>query len=567
MNSLHVLWRRIRPSRLRTFSSVSLASLSLICAIALLATSAWLISRAWQQPPILYLEVAVVSVRAFGIGRGFFRYSERLVSHSGALASLNKLRVIIVERIAVTAPAGNRNYRRGDALRAMVSDVDAVAEVGVRSSIPTNSAVIVGLLTVGGIALLLPMAGIVLLIGLLVGGIGSSLITSRVAAKSETDNVAHNALYAADLASAFDKIGLLVTTNSFDEATQTLHKHEAAINTAQAKTARGMALASAISAGAQGLCLIAMVLVTAPAVLSGALPGVDLAVAVLLPLAAFEIVLALPAAAVARKRAKSAATRVNAIVEAPDPMPDNENCVALAAAQRTYTLSTHSISVTWPDTEHPAVSGISFSVSTGERLAIIGPSGSGKSSIAAALVGFAPHTGTITLDGIDYNRLCGDDIRTVVTLCEQDPYIFDNTIAENIRLAKPGCSDDEILHAATTAGLANWLQELPHGLATRVGEHGSAVSGGQRQRIGLARAVLHDAPIVILDEPTEHLDTATAEQLQRDIFAVLHDKAVIIISHNHQVLTQVDRVVDVTSTPGRSGESGTYASDLTFVGS
>ena len=527
-----------------------LASLSLICAIGLIATSAWLISRAWQQPPILYLSVAVVSVRAFGLGRGVFRYVERLVSHSAALRGLTDLRVRLVERVAVVAPAGMRGVRRGDALRRLVDDVDASAEFGLRTVLPSATAVVVGLCVVGLVAWLVPLAAVILLAGLLVAGVLAPWVTARVGREAAGQQVHVKGELAAEISSLMSQSADIVAAGATVVRTGRIRELDADLVVAESRTARGMGVAAALTTAAQGLALVGIVLVAVPAVRSGSLSGVNLAVVVLIPLVAFEIVAGLPSAALWLAKARASSARIVDLLDRPNPVPDPSSAedsalVVVGGSRPVAVLDLSSASVTWPGSEMAAVSGISFQLEPGKRIAIVGPSGCGKSSLAAGLVKFAPMTGSVSLDGVDYSRLKGSQVRSAIGYCEQNAHIFDNTIAENIRFAHHGASDDQVVEALQRVKLWDWVSSLPRGIHTEVGEHGAQLSGGQRQRIALARVVLADPPIAIFDEPTEHLDPMTAEALADDILDVMSGRSVIYITHNRYGLDKVDQVLDL----------------------
>ena len=553
-SDLRRVWRAIKPRHGRGLLSLLLASLSLICAIGLIATSAWLISRAWERPPILYLSVAVVSVRAFGLGRGVFRYSERLVSHSAALRGLTDLRVRLVERIAVVSPAGMHGMRRGDALRRLVDDVDASAEFGLRTVLPGATAVVVGVAVVGLVAWLVPLAGIILLIGLLLAGVVSPWITARVGRAAAGEQVHLKGEMAADMTILLAQSSDVIAAGAVGARSERIRDLDEQLLAAESQTARGMGVAAAIGAAAQGFALVGVVLVAVPAVRSGELNGVNLAVVVLIPLVAFEIVAGLPAAALWLAKARASSQRIVDLLDRPDPVPDPVETSVLGDGDGDAVgtqdvvppvLAVSDVSVTWPGSAGAAVSGVSFTLRSGERIGVVGPSGCGKSSLAAGLVKFAPVTGSIRLGGVDYARLSGAQVRRVIGYCEQDAHIFDNTIAENIRFARHGASDDEVVDALQRVKLWDWVSSLPRGIHTEVGEHGAQLSGGQRQRVALARIVLADPPIAIFDEPTEHLDPVTAEALADDILDVMRGRSVIYITHNPYGLDKVDAVLDL----------------------
>ena len=204
-----------------------------------------------------------------------------------------------------------------------------------------------------------------------------------------------------------------------------------------------------------------------------------------------------------------------------------------------------------------ALNGIDLELRAGRRVALIGPSGAGKSTVAGLLLRFCELSGgTATLGGADLARYRADDVRTVIGGCPQDPHIFDATIRENIQLARPEASERELADVAATARLLPWIQALPQGWDTPVGAHGTAVSGGERQRIALARALLADPALLILDEPTAHLDPATARALTADLLAVTRGRATLLITHELDGLAEVDEIVVLDE--GRVSQRGTH---------
>jgi ABC-type bacteriocin/lantibiotic exporter with double-glycine peptidase domain len=206
----------------------------------------------------------------------------------------------------------------------------------------------------------------------------------------------------------------------------------------------------------------------------------------------------------------------------------------------------------WPAFDHQpdppvALSNVSFELAPGQRVAVVGPSGSGKSTLAAVLVRFLdPDAGTVRIGGVDIKEMSSDRVREIVGLCAQDAYVFDSTVAENVRLARPSATDEDVHDALERAGLGDWVRSLPDGLRTRVGEHGAALSGGQRQRLSLARVLLADRPIVILDEPTEHLDDKIATALIADLLDATSGRSVVLMTHRRRDLAFVDAVVELS---------------------
>jgi ABC-type bacteriocin/lantibiotic exporter with double-glycine peptidase domain len=215
-----------------------------------------------------------------------------------------------------------------------------------------------------------------------------------------------------------------------------------------------------------------------------------------------------------------------------------------------YRLRVEQVTARWADGERDAVRGLSLDLPPGRRVAVVGPSGSGKSTLAALLVRFLdPVVGQITLNGVPYTRLDGDDVRTVVGLMSDDAYCFDTTLAENVRVARRDATLPELRAALGAAGLLDWVETLPLGVDTPVGEHGARLSGGQRRRLALARALLANTPILVLDEPTEHLDDERAAAVTAELLALTEGRTVVLVTHRPFGLDQLDDVIRLPGPP------------------
>ncbi len=287
---------------------------------------------------------------------------------------------------------------------------------------------------------------------------------------------------------------------------------------------------------------------------SGALDRVNLAVIALLPLAAFEAVATLPLAAQYGQRLRRSAGRVYEVLSAPAPVAEPAAPVALPVGP--YALVTRRLTARWPGADRAAVQELDLVLDPGRRVAVVGASGAGKSTVAAALLRFVESSGA-TLNGIPLERLDPDDVRRVVGLCAQDAHLFDSTIRENLLLARRNASPAELRLALRRSRLEGWIEGLPDGLDTQVGEHGAKVSGGQRQRIALARALLADFPILLLDEPAANLDVDTADALTADLLDATRGRTVLLITHRLAGLESVDEIVVLDG--GRVIERGTHA--------
>ncbi|GAA4239171.1 hypothetical protein GCM10022254_58160 [Actinomadura meridiana] len=544
-----------RPARWRLGLAVLFGVLALGSGVGLMATSAWLISRAAQHPPVLLLMVAIVAVRAFGIGRGVFRYVERLVGHDATFRVLADLRARVYERLERLAPGGLPSVRDGDLLNRLVADVDAVQDLFLRVLLPCTVAAVVGGASVGLAWTLLPSAGAVLLCTLLLAGVVAPWLSARTARRAEhrtTDLRASLTAHVVDtLQGAPELIAYGAAPSHLAEATRL----DRDFTRASARSATTAGAGAALSALAGGLAVWGSLAVGVPAVRSGALDGVLLAVVVLLPLAAFEVVAGLPLAAQYLERVRRSATRMFTVLDTPEPIKDPVRPASLPAPP--YTLKVENLQAHWTPKAPLALDDISLDLTPGRRCAIVGPSGSGKTTLTAVLLRFLePSSGRTTLNGTDLNAFTADDVRRVVGLCAQDAHLFDSTIGENVRLARPTATEGELREALRRARLLDWIDALPQGLDTRVGEHGAQVSGGQRQRIALARALLADFPILLLDEPAEHLDIATADALTADLLTATEGRTTLLVTHRLTGLDAVDEIIVLDK--GHVADRGTH---------
>ena len=313
---------------------------------------------------------------------------------------------------------------------------------------------------------------------------------------------------------------------------------------------------AALTALAGGLAVAGGLLFGVPAVRSGRLDGVLLAVVVLLPLAAFEVVAGLPLAAQYLERVRRSATRVFAVLDREEAVREPASPKPPPAAP--YDLRVRDLRARWTPAGPYALDGVSLDLTPGRRCAVVGPSGSGKTTLTAVLLRLLdPAAGAVTLNGVDLRDLAGDDVRRVVGLFGQDAHLFDTTIGENVRLARRDATDAEVRDALRRARVLDWVETLPKGLDTNVGEHGARVSGGQRQRIALARTLLADFPILLLDEPAEHLDVATADELTADLLAATEGRTTLLVTHRLAGLAAADEVIVLAG--GRVADRGTHA--------
>ncbi|MGX6607193.1 thiol reductant ABC exporter subunit CydC [Micromonosporaceae bacterium Da 78-11] len=515
--------------------------------VGLTATSAWLISRAAQHPPVLHLMVAIVAVRAFGLGRGVLRYAERLAGHDAALRVLGALRVRVFTRLEALAPAGLADFRRADLVQRLAGDVDAVLDLLTRVALPYAVAGLVGLGSVVLVGTFSPVTGLTLAVGLLLVGAVVPLLQRGAARRADGRLAPLRGELATGTVDLLHGLPDLIAYGAADAQLARLAAVDARLRHAEQRSAAAAGASTAATSLATGVCLLVGLAAGAVAVRSGALRGELLAVIVLTPLAVFEAAAGLPAAAQRLAGARASLRRLAEVLAAPDPVVLPAEPVDVPDGPHTLHLS--GVSAAWVP-GRTAVENVTLTLAPGARVALTGPSGSGKSTVAALLVRFLdPTAGRITLDGVDLRRMRPDRVRQLIGYLPEDAYLFDTTIAANLRIARRDATDTEVRTALADARLLDWVDTLPAGLDTLVGEHGLALSGGQRRRLALARALLADFRVLILDEPTEHLDDETAAQLTHDLLTAAGDRTVLLITHRTDLTTDVDRVVTLGREP------------------
>lgn len=552
--------RRVREAagarRGRLLLALLLGALALGSAVGLMATSGWLISRASQQPPVLYLMVAVTATRAFGIGRAVFRYGERLVSHDAVLRMLAETRVAVYRRLERLAPAGLRATRRGDLLSRLVADVDTLQDYWLRWLLPAGVAVAVSTGAVGFTAWLLPAAGAALAAGLLAAGVGVPLVTSAVARRAEHRLAPARGLLATRVTDLLTGTAELTVAGALPARRDGARQADGTLTRIASRAATATALGDGLTTLLTGLTVAAAALLGTQGVADGRLSGVATAVVVLTPLAAFEAVLGLPLAVRHRQRVRRSAERIYEVLDAPEPVHEPER--PRQAPTTPFPVVLKGLTARHQGQGRDALAGVDLTLREGRRVAVVGPSGSGKTTLAQVLLRFLdPDSGSYTVAGVDAYGMDSDDVRRLVGLCAQDAHLFDSSVRENLLLARKDAGEAELRDALGRARLLDWVDGLPDGLDTLVGEHGARLSGGQRQRLALARALLADFPVLVLDEPAEHLDLPTADALTADLLAATEGRTTLLITHRLAGLAAVDEVIVLDG--GRVVQRGPYA--------
>jgi ATP-binding cassette subfamily C protein CydCD len=516
-----------------------LGALASASGVALTATAGWLIVSASAHPPMLTLLVAIVGVRAFGLARPVLRYAERLTSHDAALRLLAERRVQVYDALVPLVP-GALGRRRGDALAAIVDDAESVLDRELRVRMPVRTAVLVTVLASLVVGLLEPRAGLAIALVSLVSG-GVAYVAARAGAgRAEIVVVAARADLSAQVTEVVNAADELVMWQAADAALARVEGPAASLAGATRTAGTAVALARAWQVLLAGLGVVAVGLLTSE--LSGPLQ----AFATLVPLALLEVVLPLADAGAMARRTRAAEQRLRAVENRVPLVTDPPDAHALPVC---HELDVDDLAAGWDG--RPVLDGLSFTLRPGERIGVVGPSGCGKSTLAAVLVRFLdPVRGEVTLGGEPLGKLSLHDVRRTVGLVDDDPHVFATTLVENIRLARPGAGDAEVEAVLRRAQLGDWLDGLPDGLHSWLGDGHAEVSGGERARLAVARALLADPDVLVLDEPTASLDSATAEAVASDVLDAIGDRAVVWITHGRAGLDRMDRTIDLTRPDG-----------------
>ena len=540
--TLTALLAMSRTSRWRLGAASALGALTVVFGVGLMASAGYLIARAAERPAILSLEVAIVAVRFFGLGRPVVRYLERLASHDLALRALGRVRATFYERIEPLAPAQLEPYRAGDLVSRMVADVDALQNLSLVGLEPPIVAVLAGAVSVGVAAAVLPAAGFVLAGGLLLGALAIPATSSHLSARAGRRQAGARGELTAELVELARGAPELVAFGDQAAGLQRVRSANATLVALGRRDAFAGGAGDALGLLVSGATVAGVLAVALAASADGRLDRVLVAMLALLALASFEAVTPLaatgrqlPATLAAGRRILDLTARTAAVRDPSAPRP---------APRWPLAVELEHVRVRYPGQSRPALEDACLRLEPGERVALVGASGAGKTTIVNLLLRFLdPESGRVLLGGHDLREYRQDDVRRAIAVAGQDAHLFSASIRDNVRLGCPDATEAELVRALGRARIWDWIAGLPDGLDTFVGEEGRELSGGQRQRLVLARALLVGAPVLVLDEPTAHLDGPTAAALIEDVFVAAGDRTVLLITHRPEGLDLVDRVV------------------------
>ena len=527
-------WKRILLSALLGFATVA-------SSVGLMMASAFIISKAALHPSIAELQVAIVGVRFFGITRGIFRYLERLVSHDINFRLLERIRVMFYERLEPLAPARLQHYRSGDLLTRIVADVDSLENVFVRVLAPPLTALgIVALMLVllsgYSIGIAWTTVGFMLLAGVVVPWWVRRLSQRPGRALVETRSELN-----ATLVDGIQGMPDLLAYGADEAYLENLNHLDLGLGQNQRRLGQLTFLSDANVDLLMNLATVVALILAIPLVTSNLLEGIYLPVILLGIMAAFEAVTPLPQAWQYLDSTLAAARRLFEIIDAKPEVVPPEKALPLPG---NHTLAVSELTFRYHPTESLVLDQISFTLPVGGHIAIIGPSGAGKTTLVDILLRFWDFSsGSITVGDCNIRQLNPDQERELFSVVSQDTYLFNTTVRENLRLAKSDASDDELQRAARQAQIHDFIQSLPDGYDSWIGEQGLNLSGGERQRLAIARALLKDAPILILDEPTANLDAVTEREVWRALQSLMLERSTLVITHRLVGLESMDEIL------------------------
>ncbi|MBX3061873.1 MAG: thiol reductant ABC exporter subunit CydC [Anaerolineae bacterium] len=523
--------------------SVLLGVLTIGSSIALLATSAWMISKAGLQPSIADLGVSIVGVRLFGIMRGVMRYLERLVSHDTTFRLLADIRVHVYRAIEPLAPARLSDFRTGDLLERVVADVEALQHVYLRAVAPSLVALLTGaMLTV----LLAAFNGTVALLAVIWFAASAALVIALSRwlgqATGQTLVRGRGALNAA-LVDTLQGLPDLVAYGAADRQLALLEAQAAEVAVQERRFARLDALQSALLILLPAGAMLAVLALAIPRV-----EGIYLATLGLATLAAYEAIQPLGQAAAAWGSSLESAQH---LFELMDTQPAVSDPATPASAPRHLHLTWQQVTFSYAPDQPPVLRDFDLQIAYGEHVAIVGESGAGKSTLINLLLRFwEVGSGSLRVGGIEVRDLPQEDLRRLFSVMTQQTHLFNTTIRENIRIARPDADDAAVEAAARAARIDSFVKTLPAGYETMTGENGLLLSGGERQRLALARVLLRDAPVLILDEATAHLDAKTEREVIDAVLNAASGRTLLLLTHNPALLPLLDRVVTLKRTEG-----------------
>ena len=531
----------VTPFKWWVLLAVFLGFATIGSSVGLMATSAFVISKAALHPGIEALSVAIVGIRFFGIARGIARYTERYISHQLTFKLLSKLRVWFYTALEPLAPARLQQFQSGDLLARIVTDIENLEHFYVRVIAPPLVAILIGILMWILMGAYVPVLAPITIVFLLLAAVGVPTLTRNLSRGIGRDIVTARAKLNAVLVDSIQGIADLLANGRENVQQKTIRVISKRVTDGQNRMALATGLDDALIGLLTHWTILIVLIVAIPLVNDGTLDGIYLAVLALTVIVAFEAVLPLPETFKHLEGVLAAADRLFEVVDTEPVVVDS---VSDSPLVEQFSLRVENLRFAYHADAVPALDGINFSLPQGGKLAVVGASGAGKSTLVNLLLRFwAFQQGDILLGEHSLHQFRADDLRQMIGVVSQSTHLFNASIADNLRLSRPAATDDELIIAAKQAKIHTFIQNLPQGYATFIGEQGLQLSGGERQRLAIARALLKDTPILILDEATSNLDPLVEREIMRDIHKLMTGRTTLMITHRLVGLDVMDKIV------------------------
>jgi thiol reductant ABC exporter CydC subunit len=543
-----IIFRRmlpfLAPYKWRALAAAILGFLAIGTNVGLMGTSGYLIASAALKPDtILLLWVPIVGVRFFGLSRAVFRYLERLVSHDLTFRVLARIRVWLYTHLEPQAPQLLESRRSGDILGSVISDVEQLQNYYLRVLAPPAIALLTAVLGYSILASYDQTLGLLLVGMMILGGVILPWLNHRMSRSAGNEIVEVRAKLYTESTDLIAGLSELLLYGRIEESIARWEINQKRINQLQSQQHRIGAFIGGLMVLLTNMAMWISLLITIGLTASHQLNGIAIPTVILVVLASFEAVNPLPLAFQQWSQTKASADRLFQLADSSSSIPYKDEPKQLSV-QDSQTLRVCNLHFQYTAQETEVLRGIDFTLTPGKHIAVVGESGAGKSSILQALLKLRPYqAGSIQLFGSELSQLSESYVRKQFAVVSQDTYLFNTTIAENLRLGKPDATLAELEAAAWTAQLHDWIVKLPEGYETIVGEWGTRLSGGERQRLSLARALLRQAPIVLFDEPTTGLDSLTEIAFLASARTALQERAVIWITHRLIGLEAMDEIL------------------------
>ncbi|MGL5242219.1 MAG: heme ABC transporter ATP-binding protein/permease CydC [Kluyvera ascorbata] len=523
---------------------VVLAIVTLLASIGLLTLSGWFLSASavvgFAGAYSFNYMLPAAGVRGAAIIRTAGRYFERLVSHDATFRVLAHLRVFTFSKLLPLSPAGLARFRQGELLNRMVADVDTLDHLYLRVISPLVGALVVILVVTAGLSLLdvslaLTLGGIMLATLLILPP-----LFYRAGKPTGEQLTALRGQYRQQLTGWLQGQAELTIFNASNRYRKQMEQTELNWHDAQRRQSELTALSQALMLLIGAVAVVSMLWLAAGGVGDNAQPGALIALFVFCALAAFEALAPVTGAFQHLGQVIASALRVSQIIEQQPEVTFPQQ--AAAAPHQQVALTLEQITFTYPEQSQPALDNLTLHVAAGEHIAILGRTGCGKSTLLQLLTrAWDPQRGRIQLNDTPLNQLDEHTLRQTISLVPQRVHLFSATLRDNLLLARPDASDEKLANVLRRTGLEKLLEDA--GLNSWLGEGGRQLSGGELRRLGIARALLHDAPLMLLDEPTEGLDATTENQILELLADVMQNKTLLMVTHRLRGLARFNQII------------------------